>query len=166
MFTTKSIVIIIHNTLSLNHIQWNLTLHLTLTLIRLETFNSQYSSPPLIRTPLRSNNSVLIREVSFGEKKHIFTVLAAKNLCPFQVRVLFRECPLRDGPLWYQSCTFIVMKSQKNRARLISSKFWVVLALGIVIHVIFRFHSIANSHKPQCIPVLTFYGDYELWDNW
>ncbi len=29
-----------------------------------------YSGPPLIRTPLLPNNSVLIREVSFGEREH------------------------------------------------------------------------------------------------
>ncbi len=30
----------------------------------------KYSSPPLIRTPLLSNYSVLVREVSFGEREH------------------------------------------------------------------------------------------------
>ena len=29
-----------------------------------------YSAPPLIRTPLLPNNSVLMREVSFGEREH------------------------------------------------------------------------------------------------
>ncbi len=29
-----------------------------------------YSSPPLLRPPLLPNNSVLIREVSFGEREH------------------------------------------------------------------------------------------------
>ncbi len=31
---------------------------------------AQYSGPPLIRTPLLPNNSVLIRGVSFGEREH------------------------------------------------------------------------------------------------
>ncbi len=39
-----------------------------------QTINSKllpwYHSPPLIRTPLVCNNSVLIREVSFGEREH------------------------------------------------------------------------------------------------
>ncbi len=30
----------------------------------------RYSGPPLIRTPFLPNNSVLIREVSFGEREH------------------------------------------------------------------------------------------------
>ncbi len=35
-------------------------------------------------------------EVSFGVKgtPHAFTVLAAKNLCPFWKRVLSKECPI------------------------------------------------------------------------
>ncbi len=36
----------------------------------LKPSESQYSGPPLIRTPLLPNNSVLIREVSFGEREH------------------------------------------------------------------------------------------------
>ncbi len=45
---------------------------------------SMYSSPPLIRTPLLPTNSVLFREVSFGEREHHmqFPVVAVKNLCP------------------------------------------------------------------------------------
>ena len=74
---------------------------------------SIYSSPSLIRTPLPPNrcvviertallpnNSALIREVSFGEREsHAFTVLAAKDLCPFYGDALSSECPLREGPL-------------------------------------------------------------------
>ncbi len=39
----------------------------------------------LIGTPLLSNNSVLIREVlsDEGDALHAFSVLTAKNLCPF-----------------------------------------------------------------------------------
>ncbi len=39
--------------------------------------------PPLIRPPLLLNNSVLIREVSYGEgASHIVPVLTAKAGCP------------------------------------------------------------------------------------
>ncbi len=31
---------------------------------------TRYSSSPLIRTPLLPNNSLLLREVSFGEREH------------------------------------------------------------------------------------------------
>ncbi len=44
-----------------------------------------YSSPPLIGTALLPSNAVLIREVSFGERKdhmHCWS-FAAKNLCPY-----------------------------------------------------------------------------------
>ncbi len=37
---------------------------------RFTTAFSIYSGPPLIRMPLLPNNSVLIREVSFGEREH------------------------------------------------------------------------------------------------
>ncbi len=54
-----------------------------------------YSGPPLIRIPFLPNNSLLIREVDFGEGVlHVFIVLAAKNLCPFERGVLCREGPL------------------------------------------------------------------------
>ncbi len=36
----------------------------------LDTCIIVYSGPPLIRTPLLPSNSVLIREVSFGEGEH------------------------------------------------------------------------------------------------
>ena len=48
-----------------------------------------------------SNNPVLIREVSFGERAlHTFVVLqAAKNVCPLLRYILSRECRLREQPL-------------------------------------------------------------------
>ena len=47
----------------------------------------RYSSPPLIGTPLLPNNSVLIREVSFGEREHY---IHSQYLLP-RICVLSRE---------------------------------------------------------------------------
>ncbi len=38
---------------------------------------------------------------------HAFSVLTAENLCPFHRGVLSRECPLREGPLYYNYITHI-----------------------------------------------------------
>ncbi len=47
------------------------------------TNGCNYSTPPLMTT-LQTNNSVLIRDVSFGEREcYIHDTCAAKNLCPF-----------------------------------------------------------------------------------
>ncbi len=51
---------------------------------------SIYNSPPLIRTPLLSNNSVLIREVSFGEREYC---MYPRNLLSRIVSFL-EGCPL------------------------------------------------------------------------
>ncbi len=62
-----------------------------------------HSNPPLIETPLLPNNCVLIREVSFGERKdylymHSQYLLARK----FSSRgVSSLECPLIEGSCIY-----------------------------------------------------------------
>ncbi len=49
-----------------------------------------YNGPAPIRTPLLPSNSVLIREVSFGEREHhMHSQLAAKNFVSF-----LEGCPL------------------------------------------------------------------------
>ncbi len=51
-------------------------------MLLLNTNRRPYSSPPLIGTPLLTTNSVLIRALSSGERKHhliIFKALAAKT---------------------------------------------------------------------------------------
>ncbi len=65
----------------------------------------QCSSPPLLRTPLLSKNSVLITEVSFGEREHhMDSQYLLPKICVLKFiggggEVLSRECPLREGPL-------------------------------------------------------------------
>ncbi len=55
-----------------------------------------FSRPPLIRTPLLPKNSVLFREVSFGEREHH---MHSQNLLPKIVSII-EGCPLREGPLY------------------------------------------------------------------
>ena len=64
-----------------------------------------YSSPPRTGTStfLLPRNSVLIVEVSFGEREDHMqsqSLLTGKNLWPAYRGVLSRECPLREGPLY------------------------------------------------------------------
>ena len=65
-----------------------------------------YSSPPLIRTPLLPNSSVLIREVSFGEREHyMYSQYFRTRICVLSRGVSSLECPLREGPLYmYWNC--------------------------------------------------------------
>ncbi len=60
-----------------------------------------YSSPPLIRTPLLPQNSVLIREVSFAEREHhMHSQYLLSKICVLYRGVSFLKCPLREGPLY------------------------------------------------------------------
>ncbi len=63
-----------------------------------------YSSPPLIRTPLLSNNSVLIRERCPDEGKHYMhsqvLLLIAKSVVSFYRGALSEEGPLKEGLLY------------------------------------------------------------------
>ncbi len=61
----------------------------------------QYSIPPLIRTPLLPNNSVLIREVSFGKREHhMHSQYLLPRICVLSRVVSSLESPLRKGPLY------------------------------------------------------------------
>ncbi len=58
-----------------------------------------YSSPPLKGTSLLPNNFVLVREVSFGERKdHIYSWSLLPRICVLSRRVSsLGGCPLREG---------------------------------------------------------------------
>ncbi len=83
------------NNASLNYIHWrcntscniiSITYKITFSgFITLYTIHI-YSGPPLIRTPLLPSNSVLIREVSFGEREHY---VHSQYLLP-EICVLYR----------------------------------------------------------------------------
>ncbi len=70
-------------------------------LYKVLVLNNTYSSLSLTEIPLLLNNSVLIREIPFGEREHYkhSQYLLPRILCPFYRRVLSRECPLREAPL-------------------------------------------------------------------
>ncbi len=61
---------------------------------------TKYRSPSLIKTPLLPNNSVLFKQVSFGEREHH---MYSCHLLPRNC-ILSRECPLRERPLHTVRC--------------------------------------------------------------
>ncbi len=120
-------------------------------LVQILLRDSRYSSPPLIRTPLLTNNSVLTREVSFGEREHyIHSWYLLPRICVFS-----RECPLSDGPLYQRLSVWWVSNWQ--------SRGWEFNALTMLtteLHVIVLLINISHSNLATTICILLFHLHY------
>ncbi len=88
-----------------------------------------YSGPPLIRTPLLPNNSVLIREVSFGEREYYIHNTCCQESVFFIEGCPLRECPLREGPL-YKKCILLFLLKM-TRAHLCMRHVYQVYSLHV-----------------------------------
>ncbi len=63
-------------------------------------FGNKYTKIPVVPRSLLQNNSVFIREVSFGEREYYITcIVVCCQECVLYRGVSFLECPFTEGPL-------------------------------------------------------------------